>query len=121
MDGVQIAVIGAGIAGLACARELARADAKVTVFEKSRGLGGRLGTRRQGNFAFDHGAQFGFKSGAVGIRFAAKTMETAVPSTVKARPKPPPIGRNTPCPCGSGKKYKNCHLKSDERGDTQPA
>lgn len=20
------------------------------------------------------------------------------------------IGRNDPCPCGSGKKYKNCHL-----------
>ena len=58
MGGVRIAVIGAGVAGLACARELARADAKVTVFERSRGLGGRLGTRRQGNRAFDHGAQF---------------------------------------------------------------
>jgi predicted NAD/FAD-dependent oxidoreductase len=58
MDGVRIAVIGAGIAGLACARELARADARVTVFERSRGLGGRLGTRRQGNLAFDHGAQY---------------------------------------------------------------
>ena len=22
-------------------------------------------------------------------------------------------GRNTPCPCGSGKKYKKCHLSSD--------
>ena len=27
---------------------------------------------------------------------------------VKAGPK---IGRNDPCPCGSGKKYKNCHGK----------
>ena len=25
---------------------------------------------------------------------------------IKAGPK---IGRNDPCPCGSGKKYKNCH------------
>jgi len=58
MGVVRIAVIGAGIAGLACARELARADANATVFERSRGLGGRLGTRRQGNLAFDHGAQF---------------------------------------------------------------
>jgi len=58
MGKVSIAVIGAGIAGLACALELSRADALVTVFERSRGLGGRLGTRRQGNFAFDHGAQF---------------------------------------------------------------
>jgi hypothetical protein len=24
-------------------------------------------------------------------------------------PKTPPVGRNDPCPCGSGKKYKKCH------------
>ena len=24
------------------------------------------------------------------------------------------VGRNEPCPCGSGKKYKNCHLRADE-------
>ena len=23
------------------------------------------------------------------------------------------VGRNDPCPCGSGKKYKQCHLQSD--------
>ena len=23
-------------------------------------------------------------------------------------------GRNDPCPCGSGKKYKKCHLREDE-------
>ncbi|MDE7443644.1 MAG: SEC-C domain-containing protein, partial [Muribaculaceae bacterium] len=28
------------------------------------------------------------------------------PSPIKASPR---IGRNDPCPCGSGKKYKNCH------------
>ncbi|MEX2647741.1 MAG: SEC-C metal-binding domain-containing protein, partial [Alphaproteobacteria bacterium] len=29
-----------------------------------------------------------------------------------AQPKPsaiPKVGRNEPCPCGSGKKYKHCH------------
>jgi len=26
------------------------------------------------------------------------------------------IGRNDPCPCGSGKKYKNCHLKQQTSG-----
>ena len=26
----------------------------------------------------------------------------------------PKVGRNDPCPCGSGKKYKKCCLKSDE-------
>ncbi|MDE5785231.1 MAG: SEC-C domain-containing protein, partial [Duncaniella sp.] len=30
------------------------------------------------------------------------------PQPVKAAPK---INRNDPCPCGSGKKYKNCHGK----------
>jgi preprotein translocase subunit SecA len=23
----------------------------------------------------------------------------------------PQVGRNDPCPCGSGEKYKNCHMK----------
>jgi len=58
VDRARIAVIGAGIAGLACARELTRSDARVTVFERARGLGGRLGTHRRGNFAFDFGAQY---------------------------------------------------------------
>ncbi len=30
------------------------------------------------------------------------------------------IGRNAPCWCGSGKKYKKCHLISDESGLTSP-
>lgn len=52
-----IAVIGAGLAGLTVARELSGAH-RVTVFEKSRGVGGRMATRRAGPFQFDHGAQF---------------------------------------------------------------
>jgi len=58
MDEVRVAVVGAGIAGLACARELARADARVTVFDRSRAVGGRLATRHNGQLAFDHGAQY---------------------------------------------------------------
>jgi len=30
-----------------------------------------------------------------------------------ARNKEPRVGRNEPCPCGSGKKYKQCHMKKD--------
>jgi preprotein translocase subunit SecA len=42
-----------------------------------------------------------------------------------AKPEPmrrdrPKVGRNDPCPCGSGKKYKKCHGK-DEEGGTQAA
>jgi SEC-C motif len=28
-------------------------------------------------------------------------------------------GRNTPCWCGSGKKYKKCHLEADRAAATQ--
>jgi predicted NAD/FAD-dependent oxidoreductase len=52
-------IIGAGISGLACAQQLRAAGIKVTIFEKSRGLGGRMATRRfDSGAAFDHGAQY---------------------------------------------------------------
>ncbi len=54
-----IAVVGSGISGLMCARTLADHGFKVTVFEKSRGVGGRMSTRRTPeNLQFDHGAQY---------------------------------------------------------------
>jgi predicted TPR repeat methyltransferase len=28
------------------------------------------------------------------------------------------LGRNSPCPCGSGRKYKHCHLRADVGGTT---
>ena len=31
------------------------------------------------------------------------------------------IGRNDPCPCGSGKKYKHCHLPIEAQSATLPA
>ena len=54
----HVAVIGAGIAGLAAAQALVATGCLVTVFDKSRGVGGRMATRRIGDYAFDHGAQF---------------------------------------------------------------
>lgn len=55
---LQTIIIGAGIAGLLAARSLQDAGARVTVFEKSRGVGGRLATKRIGDAVFDHGAQY---------------------------------------------------------------
>jgi renalase len=43
---LRVAVVGAGIAGAACARALADAGHAVQVFDKSRGVGGRMSTRR---------------------------------------------------------------------------
>ena len=55
---LRIAVVGAGIAGLACARSLRNAGHAVRVFEKSRGAGGRMSTRRTDHGSYDHGAQY---------------------------------------------------------------
>lgn len=47
-DRPTAAVVGAGIAGASCAQALAGAGWRVQVFDKSRGPGGRLATRRMG-------------------------------------------------------------------------
>ena len=52
----SVAIIGAGISGLTLARELYQ-KAKVVVFEKARGVGGRMSTRYAEPFSFDSGAQ----------------------------------------------------------------
>lgn len=54
----HFAIIGAGMAGIACARTLQQAGHQVTVFEKSRGPAGRMATRRSQFGGFDHGAQY---------------------------------------------------------------
>lgn len=55
----SIAIIGAGVAGLTAARIMQRAGYSPTIYEKSRGLGGRIATRRiEGDSEFDHGAQY---------------------------------------------------------------
>ena len=59
---MRFAIIGAGMAGLACADVLAGAGHAVTLFDKGRGPGGRMSTRRMatplGEVALDHGAQY---------------------------------------------------------------
>lgn len=52
----DIVVIGAGISGLVCAQRLRQAGYGVLVVEKSRGVGGRVATRRLQETWADHGA-----------------------------------------------------------------
>ena len=52
-----VTVVGAGLSGMACARALS-ARYKVKLFDKSRGVGGRLSTRYAEAYEFDHGAQY---------------------------------------------------------------
>ncbi len=51
-------VIGAGLSGLTAARRLHQAGYRVRIVDKSRGLGGRLATRRLGSTAIDHGCRY---------------------------------------------------------------
>lgn len=55
---MKYAVIGGGLAGIKIASLLGEAGHEVTVFEKSRGLGGRLANRRTDWGALDIGAQY---------------------------------------------------------------
>lgn len=54
---IKIAVIGAGLSGLTFAH-LLQDYADITLFEKARGVGGRMSTRRADPYFFDHGAQY---------------------------------------------------------------
>ena len=54
----KIAIIGAGIAGLTALQALKQQDCSVTVFDKSRGSGGRLSSKKSGASSWDMGAQF---------------------------------------------------------------
>ena len=52
-------IIGAGLSGLNIARKIKELElGSVLVLEKSRGIGGRMATRRTLETRFDHGAQF---------------------------------------------------------------
>jgi hypothetical protein len=55
---IQAVIVGAGISGLLAAHELGKKGISCVILEKSRGVGGRLATRRFENARFDHGAQY---------------------------------------------------------------
>jgi len=59
---MKIAIVGSGLSGLACAEQLVAGGHRVRLFDKARGPGGRMSTRRAdtaaGEVSFDHGAQY---------------------------------------------------------------
>jgi len=59
---MRIGVVGAGMAGLTCAQKLTGQGHEVVLFDKGRGPGGRMSSRRiptsAGEAIFDHGAQY---------------------------------------------------------------
>lgn len=54
----DVAIIGAGASGLTCAQQLQKAGYSVIVLDKSRGVGGRMATRRVSGTRADHGVRY---------------------------------------------------------------
>ena len=76
----DILIIGAGMAGLTCATELAAKGRDVRVLDKGRGPGGRMAARRAEvageTVGFDHGAQY-FTARDEGFKAAVAEWEVA--------------------------------------------
>lgn len=83
----RVAVVGAGVAGLACARALSERGFRVRVFEREGCPGGRLASRRLDALSFDHGVQYfttqdarfepvvrSWQSAGIVARWAARTI-----------------------------------------------
>lgn len=62
MMSTEITIIGACMAGLACAKRLVSAGYTPLMLDKGRSIGGRMATRRvtlaADEVSFDHGAQY---------------------------------------------------------------
>ena len=65
----RVAIIGAGISGLACARQLVKAGVSVVVFDKGRGIGGRVATRRAGHLSLTMGHLLSERSATISLPF----------------------------------------------------
>mgnify|MGYP000227026523 FL=1 len=89
MDDLDIAVVGAGLAGLVSARHLADAGADVTVFERHDEVGGRVRTRHEDGFTLDRGFQVLFTAYPAVRReldLDALDLQSFSPGAVIARP-----------------------------------
>ncbi len=77
-----------------------RAEEDVAAVEERR--------RASGDFEFQHAEFSGFSDTGAGPEESVAAPEEEAPAKPFVRPGRK-IGRNEPCPCGSGKKYKQCH------------
>jgi renalase len=69
---MRVAIIGAGISGLAAARELLNSNHNPVIFEKSQGVGGRVNTRA------DRGSSFVWDTGATSVAPRGKKIESVI-------------------------------------------
>src|ERR687895_2119287 len=65
---MRVIVVGAGLAGLTCAKVLSERGTEVVVFEAADGVGGRVRTDEKDDFRLDRGFQVYFTSYPVSSR-----------------------------------------------------
>ncbi|MFC2821232.1 MAG: preprotein translocase subunit SecA [Spirochaetales bacterium] len=82
------------------AKTVVRVQIKNNIQDRAAGPGKTMETHRE-SLNFDSMAASQQKAARAGANDHARTSVQVVRST-------PKVGRNDPCPCGSGKKYKNC-------------
>ncbi len=92
MTSADVLVVGAGLAGLSCARALAAQGVAVRVLEKSRGVGGRCATRRVEGQPVDHGLVF-YHGDDSEFLSALRAVESEAPLAWPQRV----VGRGAPC------------------------
>lgn len=95
---LTVAVVGAGVAGAAAARALSDAGHAVVLFDKGRGPGGRVSTRREGQRRFDHGAPFFTAKDERFARFARAWWHERVLAEWKPKCPPPRDGEEASAP-----------------------
>lgn len=88
----EVVVVGAGIAGLACAGALAAAGCRPLVVDKGRGVGGRCATRRVHDQVVDHGVAFFHGDDREFLAALAAVPATALPGWPQRI-----VGRGPPC------------------------
>ncbi len=74
-----VLIVGAGVAGLSCARALADAGRPAVVVERARGVGGRCATRRLGEQPVDFGVAFLHGRDPAFLAALAEVPATALP------------------------------------------
>jgi phytoene dehydrogenase-like protein len=85
---MKIAIVGAGLAGLTCAKILHQSGRAVTVFEASDGVGGRVRSDLQDGFWLDRGFQVLFTAYPAAQRhlnYAELNLRTFEPGAIIAR------------------------------------
>jgi uncharacterized protein with NAD-binding domain and iron-sulfur cluster len=101
---MRIIVVGAGLAGLTCAKVSLKRDAEIVVFEASDGIGGRIRTDEKDGFLLDRGFRGYFTAYPVARRHldhGTLNLEAFDPGTIVRRGREENVLSGAPYPLSS--------------------